>query len=68
MLNIICPECGRHLRAEDSIHTCTPPPIVMILRARVAELEGVLARVRCCKDACCPQCAEEIATLGIKLP
>lgn len=32
---------------------------------RIAELEGVLTRVRCCEAACCPQCAAEIAALNI---
>lgn len=33
---------------------------------RIAELEAVLARVRCCEAACCPQCAAEIAALNIQ--
>jgi hypothetical protein len=38
------------------------------LRARVAEVESVLDRVRCCESACCPQCAEEIAALNLPQP
>ena len=38
------------------------------LLRRNHELENVLARVRCCEDAYCPQCAEEISALNIPLP
>lgn len=57
----ICPRCLKWLGAgAGEIHTCSPTPYAASLEGRIGELENALARVRCCEDACCPQCAEEI--------
>lgn len=65
-----CHICGRETTAHPANPTMYPGcecwDEISALRARVAELESLLARVRCCEAACCPQCAAEIAALNIQ--
>jgi chromosome segregation ATPase len=53
-------ECHLHPDAEIQCEVCH--------EQEVEALKSVLSRVRCCEDACCPQCAAEIAALNIPLP
>ena len=56
---IQCERCGKHV-LPGGVHTCTPPPIVASLEARVEELEaGVKAAAEALDEA-----AEDIADWG----